>query len=210
MSKKVKTAAEIAEERAAKGLQDRNDGRIEIDFDDVTVKPQEKLESHVINQDEATGFDMDIVSDRFKDSKQSFSRIKDVYAEGPAVVIKVAEGEIDTSNQAAVLTTKKITPTEALQRATALNAMLAHNAITLADRKQVEELVEATIMACLEAQENTMKAGGATDEDIKRTRKARVDRIEQFEKAVETQRGKKELQELQQMIMFKKVLKKLK
>lgn len=212
MAEKVKTAAEIAEARAAKGLQERSDGRVEIDFENITVTPQEKLETHVINQDAPAedGFDGDIKSDRFATSKQSFSRIKDVYADGPAVVIKVDEGAIDTATQAAVLATKTITPAEALQRAAALNSMLAHQSIQMADRKQVGELIEATIMACLEAQENTMRANGATTEDIKRTRKARVDRIEQFEKAVETKRGKKDLQELQQMIMFKKVLKKLK
>ncbi len=209
MSEKVKTSVEIAEENARKRMEGAKVTKVEVDVDDVSIKPQEKLESHVINQDEATGFDLDKESDRFKTSVQSFSRIRDVYAEGPSVIIKVDEGKIDTSTQAAVLQTKKITPREALERATALNAFLAHDKVQLADRKQVEELIEATITACLEAQENTMLAQGATKEDIKRTRKARLERIEQFENAVENVRGKKELQELQQMVMFKKVLKKL-
>ena len=210
MSAKVKTAAEIADENARNRMDlDKEATPVEIDFENVTITPQEKLTSHVINQDEADGFDIDKKSDRFKNDKQSFSRIKDIYAEGPSIVIKVADGEIDTATQAAVLSTKKVTPAEALQRATALNAMLGHDQVVLADRKQVEHIIEATIEATLEAQENIMRAQGHGDEDIKRTRRKRLERIEQFENAVEQVRGKKERQALQEMLLFKKVLKKL-
>jgi hypothetical protein len=209
MTDKVRTAAEIAEEHARNRMEGKEVTPVEIDFENVTVTKQDKLESHVINQDEETGFDENKKSERFQSDKQSFSRIKNIYAEGPAVVIEVDEGKIDVKTQAAILGSKKVTPSEALQRATALNAMLAHDKVVLADRKQVEEIIQQTIEATLEAQENTMTANGATYEDIKRTRKARLDRIEQFEKAVEKTRGKKDLQELQQMMMFKKVLKKL-
>jgi hypothetical protein len=210
MSDKVRTAAQIAEENAKNRMDpDKVATPVEIDFENVIVTPQEKLESHVINQDEATGFDIDKESDRFKTSKQAFSRIKNVYADGPVVIIEVEEGKLDTKTQAAILGTRRVTPAEALQRATALNSMIAHKQIQLADRKQAEEIVEATIEATLEAQENIMKAQGSTDEDIKRARKARLERVEAFEKAVERVRGEKDLQELQQMLLFKKVLKKL-
>lgn len=205
MAGKVKTAVEIAEERAAKGLQDRDDGRIEIDFDNVTITPQEKTPSHVVKQEEVTGFDIDKKGTLFKDDKQTFSRIRDVRAEGHMVWIEVDEGRMD-ENHAAVLVSKKVTPEEALERAIALNRMLMHKAIKIADVKQVEDIVEATITAVLEAQENGMRASGCTKEDIKRTRKARLDRINAFEAAVAKTRGPKELAKLQDMLLFKKVL----
>lgn len=230
MSEKVRSALEIAEENAKRRMSgpvaspDDSDGTKTLaeeylekagDYESTRQADgsvgisQGELETHVINQDEAVGFDSERKSDRFKTDKQSFSRIRDVRAEGPSIVIQVEEGRIDPSTQAAVLATKVITPSEALQRAAALNSMLGHDKVALADRKQVEDIVEATIEATLEAQENIMRANGASREDIKRTRKARLDRINAFEKAVERVRGKKELQELQQMLLFKKVLQKL-
>jgi len=209
MTEKVKTAVEVAEERAAKGLQERTDGRVEIDFSDVTVTPQEKIKSHVINQDEATGFDETKQSDRFKSDKQSFGRIRSVRADGPNVVIEVDEGKIDATTQASILGNKRLTPEEALQRAIALNTMLMHEAVVLADRKQVENIVEETIVAVLEAQENVMTAQGHGYEDIKRSRKARLDRIEQFEASAKRIRGPQALQDLQGMLLFKKVLKRI-
>lgn len=231
MSNKVKTAAEIAEENAQRRMSgpvaspEESDGTKTLaeeylekagDYESTRKEDgsvgisQGELQTHVINQDEAGEFDIDKVSDRFDTSTQSFGRIKNVYADGPSVVIEVDEGKIDVKSQAAVLATKRVTPSEALQRAVALNALLGHDKVKMADRKQVEEIVEAAVMACLEAQENVMRAQGSGDEDIKRTRKARIDRIEAFEKAVENKRGKKDLQQLQEMLLFKRVLKKLK
>lgn len=208
MSEKVKTAVEIAEERAAKGLQERTDGRVEMDVSDFKITPQEKTPSHVVKQAEAGTFDENKQTNLFKDDKQTFSRIKDVRAEGHMVIIDVDEGKRDDS-QAAILQSQKITPQEALQRATALNTMLMHEKINVADVKQVQDIVEAAIAAVLEAQENIMISEGCTQEDIKRARKARLDKIEAFEAAVRNTRGAKELAKLQEMQLFKKVLKTL-
>lgn len=168
-----------------------------------------KVKSHVVNQDEADGFDIDKQSGRFKDDKQSFTRIKDVRAEGPMVIIEIDPTKTDFRIHAAQLETQVISPQEAIQRALALNAMLALDKVNIGDRKQVEEIVEACIMAVMEAQENAMKAAGSTYEDIKAARRARMQRIEMFEHAVREKRGQAELDKLSEMMLFKKVLKKL-
>lgn len=183
--------------------------RAEMEIDDFVVVPQEKAPSHVINQDEATGFDETKKSTRFKDDTQSFSRIKDVRAEGVEVVIEIDTGKTDLRIHAAVLTDQRMTPAEAIKRAVALNQMLMLDKVKLSDRQQVEDIVEATIIAVLEAQENRMRMDGAAYEDIKRSRKARLDKILAFEAAVIQVRGKAALAELGEMTLFKKVLQKV-
>ena len=217
MPKKVKTAVEKAMEQeldvahptADPPNETLNAERKEYEVDDFKITPQEKPDSHVINQDEATGFDENKKSGRFKDDKQAFSRIKDVRAEGPEVVIEVEEDVVDLNVHAAQLKTQRVTPSEAVQRALALNSLLMVDKINLADRKQVQDIVEATILATMEAQENIMRANGATYEDIKAARRARLEKIEMFEAAVVEKKGKKALDKLQEMTVFKKVLQKL-
>jgi len=219
-NKKAKTAAEVAEERAraeeakAENAKKRMDHTVdhtpvEIDIDDMIVTPQEKPESHVVNQDEATGFDENKQSGRFKSDVQSLSRIKNVYADGEEVVIEVDKSKIDLSIHAAILTDQRLTPKEAVQRALMLNDMLRLEKVQLADRKMVQDIVEATIIAVIEARENTMRREGATYEDIKRSRKKMLDNINTFEAAVLNTRGQAALDELGEMILFKAVLKKI-
>jgi len=184
--------------------------RAELELEDFVVVPQEKT-THVINQDEedSAGFDENKQSGRFDTDSQSFSRIKDVRAEGPEVVIEIDQSKTDFRIHAAVLKTQRLTPKEAIQRAVALNQMLMLDKVVLSDRKQVNDIVEATITAVLEARENIMRANGAGTEDIKRTRKALLDKIDTFEHAVREQRGQKALDQLQEMTLFKRVLQRL-
>jgi len=216
MADKVKTAAEKALERHTAKVADGevpehvtelpSGERKEYDVDNFKITPQEKAPTHVVNQDEATGFDVDKQSGRFEDDKQSFTRIKNVYAEGPEVVIEVDPKQTDFRIHAAVLQTQRLSVQEAIQRAVALNQMLMLDKINLSDRKQVGDIVEATIEAVLEAKENMMRSNGATYEDIKKSRQAQLDRIHMFEKAVHDKRGKAELDKLQEFMMFKRVL----
>jgi hypothetical protein len=202
--KKAKTALEIAE-----GNADKMDERKEYEVEDFKITPQEKVESHVINQDKATGFNADKKSGRFKDDKQSMSRIKNVFADGDEVVIQIDKSKLDLSIHAAVLVDQRISTKEATQRALMLNDLLRLDKVNLADRQQVQDIVQATIIAVLEAQENKMRKGGASYEDIKASRRKRLKRIHEFEAAVKDKRGQKALDQLTELTLFKDILEKV-
>jgi hypothetical protein len=201
--KKAKTALDIAQENADKME------RKEYEVEDFKITPQEKSESHVINQDEATGFDVDKKSGRFKDDKQSMSRIKDVYADGDEVVIKIDRSKLDLSIHAAVLVDQRLSPSEAVQRALMLNDLLRLDKVNLADRQMVQDIIQATVIAVLQARENRMKKEGATYEDIKATRRKMLKRIHEFEAAVKDKRGQKALEQLGELTLFKDILEKV-
>jgi hypothetical protein len=209
---KAKSALEIAQENAEKMKHAPPSGRTdrkEFEMSDFEVTPQEKPDSHVVNQDDATGFDPDKKSERFKDDKQSMSRIKNVYADGEEVVIEIDKGKIDLSIHAAVLTDQRLSPREAVERALSLNDLLRLDKVNLADRQQVEDIVEATVIAVLQARENKMRKEGATYEDIKATRRKMLNRIHEFEAAVKNKRGQKALDELGELTLFKGILEKV-
>jgi hypothetical protein len=210
--KKAKTSLEISQKNADQIQHTPPEGRTErkeFEIENFVVVPQEKLNSHVVNQDDAIGFDIDKKSGKFKDDKQSMSRIKNVFADGHKVVIQIDKSKTDFSIHAAVLTDQRLTPRAAVERALMLNDLLRLDKVNLADRKMVEEIVEATIIAVLQARENKMKDEGATYEDIKKTRRKMLERIHQFEAAVKNKRGQVELDQLNEMVMFKKVLEKI-
>lgn len=216
MADKVKSAAEMAMARFEGEAIPEADlpesgERKEYEVEDFVITEQEKAPSHVVNQDDPDpeGFDIDKKSNRFKTDTQSFSRIKDVRCEGVEVLIEIDKTKLDLSIHAAVLTDQRITPTQAIERAIALNQMLMLDKVTLADRKQVEAIVEATMIAVLEAQENMMRQHGATYEDIKAARRARLDKIHMFEQAVKDKRGQAALDDLQELMLFKTILEKV-
>lgn len=206
--KKAKTALEIAQENAETMKKKAAESK-EYEIDDFKITPQEKADSHVVNQDKATGFDPDKKSGRFKDDKQSLSRIKNVYADGHSVVIEIDKSKTDLSIHAAVLHDQRISPQAAVERALALNDMLRLDKVNLADRGMVQEIVQATVIAVLQAQENRMKTEGASYEDIKASRRKRLKRIHEFEAAVKNVRGKKALEQLSELTLFKDILEKV-
>ncbi len=210
--KKAKSALEIAQENAEKMKHAPPTGRTErkeFEIEDFKVTPQEKAPSHVVNQDQATGFDETKQSKRFKDDKQSMTRIKNVYADGDEIVIEIDKSKIDLSIHAAVLTDQRVSIKEATQRALMLNDLLRLDNVNLGDRKQIQEIAEATIIAVLQARENRMRKEGATYEDIKATRRKMLKRIHEFEAAVKNKRGQKALDELGEVTLFKDILEKV-
>jgi len=98
-------------------------------------------------------FDINDVQGNMKpgSDKQSFSRIKRIYAKGGYVFINVDPTLIPEMHGGKPLQNQMLTVKEAAERARELNRMAC--VMTAADYKMIMEIVEATIRACKEAQQ---------------------------------------------------------
>lgn len=111
----------------------------------------------------ATGFDISMLTGDKTTDKQSFSRIKRIYAKDGLVFMDVDSSLDPRAHGGAPLLSRVLSVKEAAERAITLNKMAG--AMNAADYKMVMEIVDNTIQACREAQQQLLKLNLAPGED---------------------------------------------
>ena len=135
----------VVEAVAAKSRVERErepDGR-----DVLVVRPPEP-------SPDLPSFDLDDNVGNLKSDKQTFSRIMRVYASNGMVRIEVDPTVVAGEHGGRPLQNQVLTVREAAERAAELNRMAC--VMVPADKKMVMEIIESTIRACREAQQQLM------------------------------------------------------
>jgi hypothetical protein len=115
----------------------------------IVIKP------HDLTIPDRPTFDIEQTTGNIRTGKQSFSRIKRIYAKDGLVHVEVDHKVIPGVHGGRPLLNQKWSVREAAERATELNKMAS--VVDAADYKMLMEIVENTIRACKEAQQQLLK-----------------------------------------------------
>jgi len=114
----------------------------------VVIKP------HDLSGPDQPTFDINQTTGNVKSDKQTFSRIKRIFAKDGLVHVEVDQRVIPGEHAGRPLMNQKWTVREAAERAVELNKMAS--VVNAADYKMVMEIVDNTIRACKEAQQQLL------------------------------------------------------